>query len=115
MWVKKRTEIRVPGPSYRIVFLDEGRITPDSYAVHYINPRWWDPPHVRHGDGTNVSFADGHSAYLKWKGIDTIKHGRSLEHGHAGAGWGPHTDQGFDDLYWLQKATWGKLGYTPTH
>ena len=40
LWIKNRTDISVPGPAYRIVFLDEGRITPDSYATHYVNPRW---------------------------------------------------------------------------
>ena len=113
LWIKNRMEIR--WPNKKAVFIDEGWVTPDSFAVYYESERWWDDPPVRHGDGTNLSFADGHSDYLKWKGIDTIKHGRSLEHGHAGAGWVPNTVQGFYDLYWIQKATWGKLGYTPTH
>ena len=43
LWVKRRTEIISPGPSFRLVFLDEGRVTPDSYACHYLNATWWDP------------------------------------------------------------------------
>ena len=113
LWIKNRMEIR--RPDKKAVFIDEGWVTPDSFAVYYRNEQWWDDAPVRHGDGTNVGFADGHSDYKKWKGIDTIKRGRSLERGHAGAGWVPDSSDGFQDLYWIQKATWGKLGYTPSH
>jgi prepilin-type N-terminal cleavage/methylation domain-containing protein/prepilin-type processing-associated H-X9-DG protein len=119
LWVKKRMEITVPGPAQRIVFLDEGRITPDSYATHYLNERWWDPPFVRHGDGTNVSFADGHADYWKYAGSKT------LETGKLGAVSGlnasslhqmqPVSDDDYQDLYRMQKAVWGKLGYSPSH
>ncbi len=108
LWVKKRTEISVPGPAYRIVFLDEGRVTPDSYAVHYNNGQWWDPPHVRHGDGTNVAFADGHSDYWKWNAVETIKIGKMANPLHQ---FQPTTDVGREDLEKMQKAIWGKLGY----
>ena len=108
LWVKKRTEISVPGPAYRIVFLDEGRVTPDSYAVHYNNGQWWDPPHVRHGDGTNVSFADGHSDYWKWNAVETIKIGKMANPLHQ---FRPTTDVGREDLEKMQKAIWGRLGY----
>lgn len=46
---------------------------------------------------------------------DTIKHGRKFFRTFAGPGWQPETDQGFQDLYALQKATWSKLGYEPSH
>jgi len=108
LWVKKRTEISVPGPAYRIVFLDEGRVTPDSYATHYNNGQWWDPPHVRHGDGTNVSFADGHSAYWKWNAVETIRIGKMANPLHQ---FRPTTDVGRQDLEKMQKAIWGRLGY----
>lgn len=111
LWIKKRTEIRVPGPSYRIVFLDEGRVTPDSYAVHYQNERWWDPPHVRHGEGTNVSFADGSADYWKWKGKKTIETGKMANPLHQMQ---PTTPEEYEDLHEMQKAVWGRLGYTPS-
>jgi prepilin-type processing-associated H-X9-DG protein len=117
LWVKKRTEIRVPGPAYRIVFLDEGRITPDSYATHYQNETWWDPPFVRHGDGTNVSFADGHADYWKFKGMKTLETGklaavpgRTATDLHQMV---PVSEDDFQDLYKMQEAVWGKLGYSP--
>ncbi len=115
LWIKKRTDISSPGPAQRLVFLDEGRITPDSYATHYLNQRWWDPPFVRHGDGTNVAFADGHSAYWKYKGKKTIETGKL-----AGVAGRPATDlhqmtpespEDIEDLAKMQKAIWGRLGY----
>jgi prepilin-type N-terminal cleavage/methylation domain-containing protein/prepilin-type processing-associated H-X9-DG protein len=108
LWVKKKTEISVPGPAYRIVFLDEGRVTPDSYATHYQNPRWWDPPHVRHGDGTNVAYADGRSDYWKYKGKKTIATGKMANPLHQMQ---PVTADEFEDLERMQKAVWGRLGY----
>jgi len=111
LWIKRKTEITVPGPANRIVFLDEGRVTPDSYATHYINERWWDPPHVRHGDGTNVSFADGRSDYWKWKGKKTIEDGKLANPLHQMQ---PVTPDEYEDLHNMQKAVWGRLGYTPS-
>ena len=108
LMVKRRSEITVPAPAYRLVFLDEGRITPDSYAIHYTTPRWWDPPFVRHGDGTNVSFADGHSDYWKYTGAETIRVGKRANPPHNYA---PTTDEGLADLQKMQKAIWGRLGY----
>jgi prepilin-type N-terminal cleavage/methylation domain-containing protein/prepilin-type processing-associated H-X9-DG protein len=112
-FVKKRSEI-LPNPALRLVFIDEGWVTPDAFAVWYDREVWWDDPPVRHGDGTNVTFADGHVEYKKWKGTETIKTGRARVRGHAGGGWGPTTDQGAEDLYWMQRGCWGKLGYFPS-
>jgi prepilin-type N-terminal cleavage/methylation domain-containing protein/prepilin-type processing-associated H-X9-DG protein len=108
LWVKKTTEISVPGPSYRMVFLDEGRVTPDSYATHYNAARWWDPPHSRHGDGTNVAFVDGHSDYWKWESLETAAVGKEANPMHQ---YVPKSDEAMQDLQKLQKAVWGRLGY----
>jgi len=118
LWVKKRMDIVSPGPAQRIVFLDEGRITPDSYATHYQNERWWDPPFVRHGDGTNVSFADGHADYWKYMGAKTLETGKLAAVSGLDANplhqMQPISEEDFQDLYKMQKAVWGKLGYTPS-
>ncbi|OHB64126.1 MAG: hypothetical protein A2Y76_08225 [Planctomycetes bacterium RBG_13_60_9] len=106
LWVKKRTEI--VNSESRLVFLDEGRVTPDSYACHYLNARWWDPPHVRHGDGTNVSFADGHSGYWKWESRETIDVGKQPNPMHQ---YVPQSPEAFEDLHRLQIGLWGRLGY----
>lgn len=119
LWVKKRTDFVSPGPAQRIVFLDEGRITPDSYATHYQTQTWWDPPFVRHGDGTNVSFADGHADYWKYMGAKTLETGKLAAVSGLNANplhqMNPESEEDFQDLYRMQKAVWGRLGYTPTH
>ncbi|MCK4292950.1 MAG: prepilin-type N-terminal cleavage/methylation domain-containing protein [Planctomycetes bacterium] len=97
--VKNRSQIRRPGE--RVVFIDEGRLTPVSWTVYYDQEKWWDAPPIRHGNGTNFSFADGHSEYWKWKDPRTI-------------GGGSH-QPGNRDLHRVQRAVWGKLGYTPTN
>jgi len=111
--VRKRTEIK-PAPALRLVFIDEGFMTSDAYAVHYDKELWWDDAPVRHGDGATLSFADGHVEYWKWIGTDTIKHARDEENRHT-ANWTPQTQEGFHDLYKMQRGCWGKLGYTPYH
>jgi prepilin-type N-terminal cleavage/methylation domain-containing protein/prepilin-type processing-associated H-X9-DG protein len=112
--IKKRTEITNPPPAYRLVFIDEGWMTPDAFAVHYDQEQWWDDPPVRHGDGTTLSFADGHSDHWKWRGTDTIKRAKLVERSHQG-NWTPQTEAGYRDLYKMQKGCWGRLGYTPTY
>lgn len=111
--VKKRTEIR-PNLAQRLVLIDEGRMTTDSYAVWYKNEYWFDSPPVRHGDGVTVSFADGHVEHWRWRGTDTIKHAREYEYKDPLTTWKPTTDQGFEDLYRIQRGCWGKLGYFPS-
>jgi prepilin-type N-terminal cleavage/methylation domain-containing protein/prepilin-type processing-associated H-X9-DG protein len=108
LMVKKRAEITVPAPSLRLVFLDEGRITPDSYAIQYLTPTWWDPPFVRHGDGTNVAFADGHSDYWKYGAAETIEVGKMLNPQHN---FQPQTEEGLADVRRMQEAIWGRVGY----
>jgi len=112
VWVTKKAEIR--NPSYRMVFIDEGYVTPDSFATYYVEEKWYDDPTVRHGDGTNFSFADGHSEYHKWKGVETIKLGRSQIRMHIGSRFSPQTGGGKMDLQFVQKGCWGGLGYERT-
>ena len=94
--------------SAQIVFMDEGKVTPDSFAVHYDMEEWWDIPEVRHGDGQIFSFADNHAEYWKWSSetIDIVKAGQLYR--------APQTNPGKQDLYRIQLRCWGKLGYTPS-
>jgi len=101
--VKRLNQIQRPGE--RLVFVDEGKISPDSWTVYYDRESWWDRPTVRHGDGTNFSFADGHSDYWKWKDPRTVK----LAKGEISDA----AQEKNRDLRAVQKAAWGKLGYTP--
>ena len=111
--IKRRNEIK-PNTASRLVFIDEGWLTSDAFAVFFDQEQWWDDAPVRHGDGTTVSFADGHAEHWKWKGTDTIKRARDMENTHQG-NWTPETEAGFRDLYRMQKGCWGRLEYTPSH
>jgi prepilin-type N-terminal cleavage/methylation domain-containing protein/prepilin-type processing-associated H-X9-DG protein len=91
----------------RIVFLDEGTLSPDSYAVNYSCPSWFDPPMVRHGNGTNSSYADGHAARLMWRAQETLQAGKENSYGYT-----PTTCQGKSDVYKMQVRCWGKVDYT---
>lgn len=102
--IKKRIDIK--NPAYMIVFVDDGGTNPSAlggWTVYVTEERWWDPPPVRHGDGTNFSFADGHSDYHKWKDPRTIEFGKRV----------PPTafsevQTGNEDLHWAAVAMWGK-------
>jgi prepilin-type processing-associated H-X9-DG protein len=96
-------------PEKKMVFFEEGKASPDSYAVYSGCERWFDPPAVRHDDGTNVSFADGHSAYWKWKSPQTIQLTKDGQYNFT-----PTTISAKQDLYKIQIACWGKLCYYPT-
>ena len=74
--IKKRLDI--PNPAQRFVFVDDGGLGTahmGGWSVYVIEDRWWDPPPIRHGNGTTFSFADGHSEYWKWNDPRTIKFG----------------------------------------
>jgi prepilin-type N-terminal cleavage/methylation domain-containing protein/prepilin-type processing-associated H-X9-DG protein len=112
--IKNRMQIR--RPSERIVFLDEGRLSPASWTIWYDHEQWWDQITARHGDGTNVSFADGRSEYWKWKDRRTIDIAKMdydywQQTGRLG---NLASSPGNPDLYRVQRAVWGKLGYTPS-
>ena len=101
--LKNKTEIL--RPSERLVFVDEGRISNFAFSVYYNEPSWRDRPPLRHGNGTNFSFADGHSDYWKWKDSLTVKFGNEENVDSR--------QPGNPDLVKVQKGMWGKLGYTP--
>lgn len=112
--IKNRMQIKRPGE--RFVFLDEGRLSPASWTIWYDQERWWDQITARHGDGTNVSFADGHSEYCKWKDPRTIEIAEMDydEWQSSGRGGNLSNSPGNPDLYKVQRAVWGELGYTPS-
>jgi prepilin-type N-terminal cleavage/methylation domain-containing protein/prepilin-type processing-associated H-X9-DG protein len=105
--------------SERLVFLDEGWATPNSFTVYYWQEAWWDEPPVRHGEGCTFAFADNHTEYYKWQGQGTLELGRKRDLGAFGSqsqdiGHQPDSPEERTDLHWLQKGCWGELGYTPS-
>ncbi len=106
VFVKSRARIKRPGE--RAVFIDEGKTSTQSYTIHYNKPTWWDGVPLRHGEGTNFSFADGHAEYWKWMDIRTVKFARQ-----EGDWQSLREAPGNPDIHRVQRAAWGKLGYTP--
>jgi prepilin-type processing-associated H-X9-DG protein len=122
-WIKNMGQIL--NPSERLVFIDEGWTTPDSYAVIFDSALWWDDPPVRHGGGSSVSFADGHSEWHRWEGKWTVAYGLATFGIHPYNLYLPGTPlpdgtivpatiDDFHDLYWVQRGCWGELGYLPS-
>jgi prepilin-type N-terminal cleavage/methylation domain-containing protein/prepilin-type processing-associated H-X9-DG protein len=117
----KLTDIVSPGAAQRAVFIDKGQqpVGHEIY-VHYLKQIWdnYGVPPLQHDGGTTLSMADGHAEYWKWKGQETVLMPRELY--PRGNLFGerlpedyvPQTEEGINDLQRLQKATWGRLGYT---
>ena len=98
--------MEIENPAYRIVFLDDGGTITSAlggWTVYVKQEQWWDPPPVRHGDGTTFSFADGHSEYHKWTDPRTIAFGKQV----PPQAFSP-TQAGNEDLRWAALAMWGK-------
>jgi prepilin-type N-terminal cleavage/methylation domain-containing protein/prepilin-type processing-associated H-X9-DG protein len=115
LMVYRRMQIK--RPNERLVFLDEGRLSPNSWTIWYDEERWWDQITARHGDGTNFGFADGHSEYWKWNDP------RTLEVAKADYDWWQSTGRngemsrspGNEDLHRVQRGVWSELGYVPSY
>ncbi|UCD53661.1 MAG: type II secretion system protein [Phycisphaerales bacterium] len=113
LMVYRRSQIK--RPSERIIFLDEGRLSPNSWTLHYLEERWWDQVTARHGDGTNFSFGDGHSEYWKWKDPRTLDVAKADYDAwqNSGRNSAEATQPGNEDLHRVQRGVWTKLGYEP--
>jgi prepilin-type N-terminal cleavage/methylation domain-containing protein/prepilin-type processing-associated H-X9-DG protein len=114
LMITKRSQVE--RASTRMVFLDEGRLSSNSWTIHYQEEKWWDQITARHGDSTTIGFADGHSESWKWQDHRTIEVAEmNLTQWQAS---GRHSDLAYQpgnpDLHKVQKAAWGKLGYTPS-
>ena len=104
--IKIITDILNPGE--RAVFLDNGGTAGATlggwtqYSIYSSNKWvWWDPPPIRHDDGTTFSFADGHSEYWKWKDPRTVEWGKTMR------AFSP-PQIGNQDITRCQVAAWGK-------
>ena len=66
----RSSEIVVPGPSEVYAFLDEDDRTIDDgtfFSPEEYDHSWDNLPAARHALGCNLSFADGHAAYWRWR------------------------------------------------
>jgi prepilin-type processing-associated H-X9-DG protein len=109
LWIKNTREIIDPPPARRMVFIDQGAATPDSFGTLYRgNGTWWDDPPVRHNDGTTVSWADGHASDYRWIAPETIEFGRRAANRYYG-GFAPKTEEGKKDLDDFRRAVWGRI------
>jgi prepilin-type N-terminal cleavage/methylation domain-containing protein/prepilin-type processing-associated H-X9-DG protein len=109
--VIKRNTIK--HPTSRMVFMDEGQLSPSSWTLFYDQPKWWDQITARHGYGTNVGMADGHVEYFKWTDARTREVADHPDWQASGRQSALATQPGNPDLWKVQRAMWGKLGYTP--
>lgn len=103
--IKKRDQIR--NSAMRIVFIDEGKLTPGSWILKPQVEAWFDPPPVRHGDGISVAFADTHTEYRKWSDKRTAK--TTWSNGGGGTPGGAVVQTCNSDLKWMYKGVWGKI------
>ena len=100
---------QIKGTTMRMIFLDEGTLSPDSYAVYTMSQKWFDPPMARHGGGTDTSYADGHAGRVALKAPETLDAAKNNLYNFQ-----PQTCTGVEDLYKIQFGCWGKsLLYTP--
>ena len=107
---KNRTQIR--SLSEKFVFVDEGKWPGSPWCVFHDKPAWWDIPTVRHSDGTNWSFADGHSEYHKWRDKRTMDLALKLPPYERVYPYHANVTQARnEDLEWVQRGIWGKLYY----
>jgi prepilin-type N-terminal cleavage/methylation domain-containing protein/prepilin-type processing-associated H-X9-DG protein len=97
----------IQNPHETIVFLDDGGTGGAALGgwTNYADQwRWWDPPPIRHGDGTTFSFVDGHVEYWKWQDPRTIPWGLKMK---AGTNDPEAIQQGNLDIQKSQMGSWG--------
>ncbi|MHC4489259.1 MAG: DUF4190 domain-containing protein [Planctomycetota bacterium] len=104
VWANKKGELSRPGD--KIVFIDIGEVRSSSYHVSYRDTKWLDMPPVRHRDGANLSFADAHAVYWKWKGKGTVDAGKKRTPDYTPV---PGSVDDMQDLRDMQIAVWGKI------
>ncbi len=120
-----KNRMQIKHVSKRIVFMCAGFLTSDSYAVYYgpggygssgdcPGRGWFEAPTARHGGGTILSFADGHSSYMRYRSKWTLEYSKNFE---AFDGTVircdppvPLDDCGaLNDLYNIQMGCWGNI------
>jgi prepilin-type N-terminal cleavage/methylation domain-containing protein/prepilin-type processing-associated H-X9-DG protein len=107
----------------RVVFLEERRISGDTFIFPYkttddaISPHlYWDGdvPNIMHGNGANFGFADGHADYHQWQCATTLEMARRPPSSPPllGTDYDPYWSRaraecGNVDGKWMENAVWG--------
>ncbi len=109
--ITKLNEIRNSGS--RGLFVDDYMDNWDAdWTIHYNQPRWWNPIPMRHGKGTVISCADGHSEWWDWKDLRTVEVARlSWAQAESKRDTALFYQPNNPDLIKSQMTTWGRLGY----
>jgi len=92
----KMSGINNPTPTMAVVFLHEAANSIDNNVIGIYSPTaaasaqaFWNLPSSLHNGGDNLSFADGHTEYHKWKGPNIIKDNAAQDLPQTpGPGWG---------------------------
>ncbi len=113
-WLSRATLKRfdeIQHPDRRFVFLDDGGTAHIAMGGWSCYPdgteRWWDPPAIRHNDGTTLSFADGHVEYKQWEDPRTIESGRTMTALSE-------LQPGNKDIQYMYDGVWGPATPAPT-
>jgi prepilin-type processing-associated H-X9-DG protein len=109
--IKKITKVK--NTTGKMLFIDEGWATPDTWTIFYNESRWLDIVPERHGMGTNFAFLDGHSEYWKWTDPRTREFARAaneLDNPNDATGW-MQTHEDNEDIRRLVTAVWGTVGW----
>ena len=75
----KLSGISTPSSVLAAVFVEEAANSIDNNALGVYSPQYisgkafWNLPSSRHNNGANLTFADGHAEYRKWKGPNVLK------------------------------------------
>jgi len=98
----------------RIMFLDEGLITPSGWSIYSQKSYFFDAPGMRHGRGSTFSFLDGHTEWWTWESQNTLNFikKRDAERQADPTNYGNGTSSPRNkDLWRLSKGTWGAVDF----
>ena len=111
-WVVRRIDA-LKAPANRLVFFDDFPENWDAcWMISPIKQQWWNPLSLRHGMGTTLTFADGHSERWLWTDPRTREFATmSWEDWFEAESSAKSTQADNRDLRRLQIACWGRLGY----
>jgi prepilin-type N-terminal cleavage/methylation domain-containing protein/prepilin-type processing-associated H-X9-DG protein len=99
----------------RIVFLEERRISGDTYIYPYVTSdsassrAYWDGdwPNVMHGNGANFGFADGHADYHGWQCATSVELSKDPSPNYIVYWTRAMTECKNADGKWMENAVWG--------